>query len=616
MKKFLIAICITLLHFATTGAQEVSLDFTTNDWGISSTNTTSSKTYSNGAYNIKLSGGYKYGSSNSTKYLYLNSGASLTLPTFDFDVEKIEVVGNKGSSQKTTMNFYVGSKAVSTEAVGCQDSDGNAKTNSFEINEDYQASGNIYTLKISVYNAQITKIYIYAKEGSAKATATTTSFGSDIDGQTFTVYGNNTFEGKTATVTPASAEGTLTYSSSDTDVATVDASTGAITIGETYGSTTITAQFTPTDATAYKASSACYVIVRKEAEPSYNTKTVTFDPKTENSTTWKMKKDGVTVSVPTINDGNFNIDSKTYYSIYTGRSVTFSTEEGNITSIVITWLSGSSVTSNHKGLTGDGFSSNDTKGIWTGNASSVTLTNSGSLAALIATITVTVSTIEGFTLTDALESEETLFDNLGKTMNVTVGRTMNTGSGYYTLCLPFDVPTEKMTALKGASVLQYDGRDDTTLKFVSAESITAGRAYLVLPKEKIENPVFEEVTISATQPLSTDDDYDFVGTLTKTSLATDGTNLFVGANNVLTIPTADDYIIGGLRAYFRVPLGTNEAKLSLLVDDQQASIPLIPISPNSSSAVYTVGGVNLGRSVPRGRGIYIIGGKKTLKLEN
>lgn len=616
MKKFLIAICITLLHFATTGAQEITLDFTTNDWGISETaRTQNNQSYSSNGVTITFNcSQLRFFSSNSNGSCieFGKTDAKLTLPAFNFAVEKIEVIENLSSSYLSLeQNIFVGDVAVSTATKGY---DRSTQTCTFKIAEDYQTAGNIYTLKIlSEHVNCLNAINIYKKgdDESKRATATTTSYGSDIDGQTFTVYGNNTFEGKTATVTPSSTEGTLTYSSSDTDVATVNASTGEITLGESYGSTTITAQFTPTDATAYETSSAYYVIVHKESEPSTVTKTVTFDAKTDKSKTTKLEKDGVIVSVT---EGNFSLQGN-YYSIYKGENVTFSTEIGNITSIVITWRSGDSY-KKYRGLTGDGFSNGDKKGTWTGKAPSVTLTNTGSEAAYIATITVTVSTIEEFTLTDALESEATLTDNLGKTMNVTVGRTMNTGSGYYTLCLPFDVPAEKMTALKGASVLQYDGRDDTTLKFAAAESITAGRAYLVMPKEKIENPLFEEVTISATQPLSTSNDYDFVGTLTKTSLATDGTNLFVGANNVLTIPTIDDYIIGGLRAYFRVPLGTNEAKLSLLVDDQQASIPLIPISPNSSSAVYTVGGVNLGRSVPRGRGIYIIGGKKTLKLEN
>ena len=88
-------------------------------------------------------------------------------------------------------------------------------------------------------------------------TTTTVTFGSGVDDQTFGVNLGETFEGKTATVSPAEA-GNVTYKSDNTDVASVNESTGAITIGNTAGTATITASFTATD--TYKASSAKYYI--------------------------------------------------------------------------------------------------------------------------------------------------------------------------------------------------------------------------------------------------------------------------------------------------------------------------------------------------------------------
>lgn len=90
-----------------------------------------------------------------------------------------------------------------------------------------------------------------------KRTSTTVTFGAEVDDQTFEVMIGETFEGKTATLSPTEA-GNVTYSSDNTEVASVNESTGAITIGNTAGKATITASFDKTD--AYLASSAKYYI--------------------------------------------------------------------------------------------------------------------------------------------------------------------------------------------------------------------------------------------------------------------------------------------------------------------------------------------------------------------
>lgn len=145
-------------------AQRVTLDFTTNDWGFpTASKAVEQASFTNtDGYTIILEGTTGQGYRWYDNYQYLlngQTGATLTLPAFDFAVEKIEVVGREGASTATQQNIFVGDVAVSTattSAVG---------TNEYIIDENYRAAGNIYVLKVlNNKNTQITFIKIYAVE--------------------------------------------------------------------------------------------------------------------------------------------------------------------------------------------------------------------------------------------------------------------------------------------------------------------------------------------------------------------------------------------------------------------------------------------------------------------
>jgi len=144
-------------------AAEISLDFTSNTWGLPTDYSTETASYTDTETGCKITlaagNGYKFAGN---YLIFGKADASLTLPAFDFDVEKIVVVGRDGASGNTTMNVFVGDNAVSTETTGCKG------TNSYVIADDYQAAGNIYSLKVTNnYNAQATTIEIYKKTGDA-----------------------------------------------------------------------------------------------------------------------------------------------------------------------------------------------------------------------------------------------------------------------------------------------------------------------------------------------------------------------------------------------------------------------------------------------------------------
>lgn len=89
--------------------------------------------------------------------------ATLTLPAFDFDVERIDIVGTSGASAKTTQNIFVDGNEVSTETTSAQG------THEYKIAEASQKAGTIYTLKVTNdNNTQVSKILIW-KKGTAPA---------------------------------------------------------------------------------------------------------------------------------------------------------------------------------------------------------------------------------------------------------------------------------------------------------------------------------------------------------------------------------------------------------------------------------------------------------------
>lgn len=236
-------------------AQEVTLDFTQNGWKLpdSATDTDKSFTYNN--ITISTKGGYF--NTNTGCLMMKGKGATstLTLPPFDFAVEKIEVVGNNVGtvSTKTKENIYVDNTAVSTEKTGSKG------TNSFDINKQYQAAGTIYTLQVSAANAQITYIKIYKRAVDLTATTLTLSA---VPTEPIAIGGTFLSTPTLKAGEQTLSDKTITWSSDNDKVATVDAATGTVT-GVAAGKANITAKFAGDD--TYKTSKASYEIIVKGA---------------------------------------------------------------------------------------------------------------------------------------------------------------------------------------------------------------------------------------------------------------------------------------------------------------------------------------------------------------
>jgi len=174
MKKIFSLLAAVLFAGSMIAADQLvaTLEFTDslNVWQLpaSAEKGVAAQTFTNGTYSIILEGtegaGYRVYPADNDPYLILGKqGASLTLQAFEWNTTRIVVTGRGGASSSVKQNIYVGDVAVSTETVGAQGS------NEYQIDANYQAAGNVYTLKVnSNHNTQIKKIEIYAGEGGEK----------------------------------------------------------------------------------------------------------------------------------------------------------------------------------------------------------------------------------------------------------------------------------------------------------------------------------------------------------------------------------------------------------------------------------------------------------------
>ena len=243
---------------------EGNVTFLFNDtgWGLpegSGNKTGATNTYTNSGYTITLGGdtsnGYYY---NTTGYLLMGkSGAYLQLPAFDFDVERIEVTGTNTASESVIQNIYVGDEAVSTATTGAK-----GVTNSYTVASAYQSAGNVYKLQVtSAHNTQFTQIKVIKKSTTPSLSFSTASANVYVGGTyTQTVNAYNT------------GENTITYATSNAEIASINTSTGEVT-GVTTGTVTITASVT-VESVVYTATYEV-TVVKNDAELSFETPVVT-----------------------------------------------------------------------------------------------------------------------------------------------------------------------------------------------------------------------------------------------------------------------------------------------------------------------------------------------------
>lgn len=234
----------------------------------------------------------------------------------------------------------------------------------------------------------------------------------------------------------------------------------------------------------------------------------------------------------------------------------------------------------------------------------------------------------------ATDNATTMKDKLGGTYNITLANRGNLyADGWCTITLPFTITKKNFEAAIGdyeTKLRELSSIKGTSFEFgkVADKTMHAGVPYLIM----IDNPntsitldlgtiVFNNTQLEAIAgtSVSPQEGYAFVGILQATTLATDGTELFIGANSELYKPSANSGKLGGGRAYFQIPskASTSGAKISVTIDGIVTSIEeqiKNAVEPKHSR-VFNLNGQKINssnlQSLPHG--IYIINGKKVMK---
>lgn len=262
-------------------------------------------------------------------------------------------------------------------------------------------------------------------------------------------------------------------------------------------------------------------------------------------------------------------------------------------------------------------------GVWVGSAKEVVFTNGKQARATNIIVTVEVPKAKNYTL------DETKKDNVIETYenaNVTLQRTLS--KDYWnTFCVPFALDAEQVTQYfgEGTQLRTYEGNcNNNIVYFATVDNIEAGKPYIMKPGNAVvTNPTFEGVSMVATgldengnpQAVGDASTVQMKGIYNQILLKTDKTELFLGDNDLFYYPIddVDARTIGGLRAYFIVPQGTDIKKLRANLDGTPTSLDTIFDTEESNAPVYNLQGQCVGNSLRALKsGIYIQNGKKVV----
>ena len=432
----------------------------------------------------------------------------------------------------------------------------------------------------------------------------------------------------------------LAYSSSDENVASINASTGEVTLKD-FGTTTITAKYAGSD--MYKGSEDSYTLI--------------YQDRLGNPTIVFSAHDGAFAAVTTQMPENSDLTWRNYQFISTNgdaypfrlkmsyrdshgfltkreggsdflETPDFDADNGFIVRVtfdqkstlarpMIVGIDNTMYTENGKGEV-DGTSEYEfTERI---EGAKYFRLRAASIF-FIKKIEIFISSIPPLDIDEKdTKTVETLKQNDDKVVQFKLNRRFVNDGKWYTICLPFNISQQQLAKAFGVDYVDlrtFDHMEGTTMFFKTEENIEAGVPYLIKPNTDIEGIVFDDVKIAmkANPTLQVGKDgYYMQGVYEPTDLYIDGTHVFLGSENRFFRPSETNHTMNGMRAYFVIPKDAVNKILSYNADSEATDI--IAIDANlqpKDHKVYNISGMYVGDSncdlMP---GTYIVDGKKVL----
>lgn len=431
-----------------------------------------------------------------------------------------------------------------------------------------------------------------------------------------------TFNAANVLQNPNNLKVTYTISPKDKDVE-IDASTDDVIISK-RGIYTITAIGAAND--TYKETETKCTL--KVFDSTKQDETFTFIAGLHKGTqTGNSKEDQIVQDVVTIHGTNAAFAAITgteyTYRLYQNSSTTISTKVGKITKIE--FIGSNNSLSNYSlkkltSMTDNNYTCTDPNyGVWEGSAKEVEFKAIAQVRAI--QIIVTILIPKEYTM-DETKTKNVIEDCAYA--NVTLQRTLS--KDYWnTFCVPFALDAEQVAQYfgEGTQLRTYEGNcNNNIVYFATVDNIEAGKPYIMKPGNAVvKNPTFEGVSMVATgldengnpQAVGDASTVQMKSIYNQILLKTDKTELFLGDNDLFYYPinNTESRTIGGLRAYFIVPQGTDIKKLRANLDGTPTSLGTIFDTEESNAPVYNLQGQCVGNSLRALKsGIYIQNGKK------
>lgn len=432
----------------------------------------------------------------------------------------------------------------------------------------------------------------------------------------------------------------LAYSSSDENVASVDASTGEVTLKD-FGTTTITAKYAGSD--MYKGSEDSYTLIYKDR---LGNPTIVFSA-----------SDGAFAAVTTKIPENSDLTWRNYQFISTNgdaypfrlkmsyrdshgfltkreggsdflEAPIFDADKGFIVRVTfdqksiekwptIAGIDNTIYTKNGKGEVKGTSEYEFTERI----EGAISFRIRAAHLCFIKKIEIFISSIPPLDIDEKdTKTVETLKQNDEKFVQFKLNRRFVNDGKWYTICLPFNISQQQLAKAFGVDYVDlrtFDHMEGTTMFFKTEENIEAGVPYLIKPNTNIDGVVFDDVKIAmkANPTLQIGKDgYYMQGVYEPTDLYIDGTHVFLGSENRFFRPSKTNHTMNGMRAYFVIPKDAVNKILSYNADSEATDI--IATDANlqpKDHKVYNISGMYVGDSncdlMP---GTYIVDGKKVL----